>query len=243
MRKIIFIGILLVCIYSFQISAQTISVSPGLCNTSIKYGMPIVSEYVADAELYDFHFFRENYSLNITSSTNCLTDEEYYSLPENMVLNVEIRYKKDGVWSGYGDICRIKLIPDCGYGELMRLYLARGGQLYSEKPMGNRDDDIIKVPVVFHVIVPFTYSGNAVDYMSPHKIYESIDILNMIFAGESPFDTVNVNTNIKFFPATIDIYGDSLCIDYQCERYFGITYDFQDYKNIKLIMLILSRMS
>ena len=135
MKRTIFTGLLLVCIISFQVSAQTISILQGLCNTNIKYGMPIVSEYVAEAELYDFHFFRENYSLNLTSSTNCLADDEYYSLPENKFLNVEVRYNKNGVWSDYGDICRIKLIPDCGYEELMRLYLARGGQLYSEKPM------------------------------------------------------------------------------------------------------------
>lgn len=228
MRKAIFIGILLVCICinSFTLSAQTISISQDLCNTNIKYGMPIVSEYVNEAELYDFHFFRGNYSLNITSSTNCLTDEEYYSLPENEVLNVEVRYKKNGVWSEYGDVCRIKLIPDCGYEELMQLYLARGAQLYKEKTIGNRDDDIIKVPVVFHVIVPLTHSGNAVDYMSPHKIYESIDILNMIFAGESPYDTLNTNTNIRFYPAMIDINGDSLNIDYNCEKYYGITYNY-----------------
>lgn len=50
----------------------------------------------------------------------------------------------------------------------------------------------------------------------------------MIYEGASPFDTININTNIKFFPATIDIYGDSLYVNYQCERYFGITYDFCD---------------
>ena len=213
MKKEFWASVLIVCINCIQLSAQTISISQGLCNTDIKYGMSIVSEYVAEAESYEFHFFRENYSHNITSSTNSITDDEYYSLPENKVLNVAVRYKKNGVWSEYGDTCRIKLIPECGYEELMQLYLARGGQLYREKPMGNRDDDLIKIPVVFHVIVPTTHLGSALDYMSPHKIYESIDILNMIFAGESPFDTVNINTNIKFFPATIDIYGDSLYVD------------------------------
>lgn len=167
MKKTIYIGLLLVCIISFRVSAQTISISNGLCNTNLKYGKPIVSEYVGDAELYDFHFFRENYSINIINSTNCLTDDEYYSLPENKVLNVEVRYKKNGVWSEYGDVCRIKLIPDCGYEELMQLYLASGGQLYNEKPIVNRDDEsIIKIPVVFHVIVPATHTGNAFDYIA-----------------------------------------------------------------------------
>ena len=99
MKKEFWASVLIVCINCIQLSAQTISISQDLCNTNIKYGMPIVSEYVNEAELYDFQFFRGNYSLNITSSTNCLTDEEYYSLPENEVLNVEVRYKKNGVWS------------------------------------------------------------------------------------------------------------------------------------------------
>lgn len=227
MRTIVLASLLVVCINCFQLTAQTISISNGLCNTNLKYGKPIVSEYVSDAELYDFHFYSENYSINITNSTNCLTDDEYYSLPDNKVLNVEVRYKKNGVWSEYGDVCRIKLTPDCGYEELMQLYLARGAQLYRGKPIGNRDDgSIIKIPVVFHVIVPTTHTGSALDYMTPYKIYESIDILNMIFAGQSPYDTLNTNTNIQFYPAMIDINGDSLSVDYNCTKYYGITYNF-----------------
>lgn len=130
-------------------------------------------------------------------------------------------------------------LQECGYKELMNKYRAQGAQFYTEKPIGNRDDEtVLKIPVVFHVVVPPTHTGNAFDYIAPYKIYESLDILNTIFAGESPYDTVNVNTNIKFFPATIDIYGDSLCIDYQCERYFGITYDFlnnlSEYEDINI---------
>ncbi|MBO7571939.1 MAG: zinc-dependent metalloprotease [Bacteroidales bacterium] len=111
----------------------------------------------------------------------------------------------------------------------MNRYKAQGCQLYSEKPIGNRDGEtVLKIPVVFHVVVPPTHSGDAYDYIAPDTIYDCLNILDMIFAGASPFDTVNINTNIKFYPATIDIYGDSLYVDYQCERYFGITYDFQN---------------
>lgn len=120
-------------------------------------------------------------------------------------------------------------IQECGYEELMNRYRAQGAQFYTDKPIGNRDDEtILKIPVVFHVVVPPAHSGDAFEYIAPYKIYDCLNILDMIFAGESPFDTVNINTNIKFYPATIDIYGDSLYVDYQCERYFGITYDFQN---------------
>lgn len=117
----------------------------------------------------------------------------------------------------------------CGYAELMSRYMAQGAQFYTDKPIGNRDDEtILNIPVVFHVVVPPAHTGNAFEYIAPNKIYDCLNILDMIFAGASPFDTVNINTKIKFYPATIDIYGDSLYIDYQCERYFGITYDFQN---------------
>lgn len=44
----------------------------------------------------------------------------------------------------------------------MNRYKAQGCQLYSEKPIGNRDDETIyKIPVVFHVVVPPTYTGDA----------------------------------------------------------------------------------
>lgn len=122
-------------------------------------------------------------------------------------------------------------LKECGYEELMNIYKAHGGQFYSEKLIGNRDDEtILKIPIVFHIVVPLTHSGDAYDYIAPNQIYDCLNILNMIFAGASSFDTVNINTNIKFYPATIDIYGDSLYVDYQCERYFGITYDF--YNNL-----------
>ena len=118
---------------------------------------------------------------------------------------------------------------ECGYEELMNRYRILGAQFYTEKPTCNRDDEIVyKIPVVFHVVVPPAHTGNAFEYIAPYKIYECLNILDTIFAGTSPFDTVNINTNIKFYPATIDIYGDSLYVDYQCERYFGITYDFQN---------------
>ena len=111
----------------------------------------------------------------------------------------------------------------------MNRYRILGAQFYTEKPTCNRDDEIVyKIPVVFHVVVPPAHTGNAFEYIAPYKIYECLNILDTIFAGTSPFDTVNINTNIKFYPATIDIYGDSLYVDYQCERYFGITYDFQN---------------
>lgn len=117
----------------------------------------------------------------------------------------------------------------CGYAELMSRYRAQGAKFYTDKPIGNRDDEtILNIPVVFHVVVPPAHTGNAFEYIAPNKIYDCLNILDMIFAGASPFDTVNINTNIKFYPATIDIYGDSLYVDYQCERYFGITYDFQN---------------
>lgn len=120
---------------------------------------------------------------------------------------------------------------------LISLYSSRGvSQTYTssiecnyEKPNGNRDEDtVFKIPVVFHVVVPPAHTGNAFEYIAPNKIYDCLNILNMIYEGASPFDTININTNIKFFPATIDIYGDSLYVNYQCERYFGITYDFCD---------------
>lgn len=125
-------------------------------------------------------------------------------------------------------VCALLLISLCSSRGVSQTYTSSVECDY-EKPIGNRDEDIVfKIPVVFHVVVPPTHSGDAYDYIEPNRIYDCLNILNMIFAGESPFDTVNINTNIKFFPATIDIYGDSLYIDYQCERYFGITYDFQN---------------
>ncbi|MBQ2574333.1 MAG: hypothetical protein II575_08935 [Bacteroidales bacterium] len=84
-------------------------------------------------------------------------------------------------------------IQECGYEELMNRYKAQGCQLYSEKPIGNRDDETIyKIPVVFHVVIPPAHSGNAFEYLAPNKIYDCLNILDMIFAGASPFDTVNI---------------------------------------------------
>ena len=46
-------------------------------------------------------------------------------------------------------------LKECGYEELMNIYKAHGGQFYSEKLIGNRDDEtILKIPIVFHVVVP-----------------------------------------------------------------------------------------
>ncbi len=84
-------------------------------------------------------------------------------------------------------------LQECGYEELMNRYRALGAQFYTEKPIGNRDDEtVLKIPVVFHVVVPPTHTGNAFDYIAPYKIYESLNILDTIFAGASPFDTVNI---------------------------------------------------
>ena len=52
-------------------------------------------------------------------------------------------------------------IQECGYEELMNRYRAQGAQFYTEKPIGNRDDEIVyKIPVVFHVVVPPAHIGN-----------------------------------------------------------------------------------
>lgn len=118
MKTKIILIIAIILLLEANAFSQTISLSNTQCNSNILYGNPIISEKIETAELYEFHIYRENFSKQIISATGELSYDEYKYLPLFKTLNVEIRYYADGIWSEYGNSCRIKIITDSGFDEI-----------------------------------------------------------------------------------------------------------------------------
>ena len=228
MKTKIILIIAIILLLGTNAFSQTISLSNTQCNSNILYGNPIISEKIETAELYEFHIYRENFSKQIISTTGELSYDEYKSLPLFKTLNVEIRYYADGIWSEYGNTCRIKIITDSGFDEMYAEYSQTHTTIeWKPNTPNNREDenDTIFFPVVFHVIIPPTYYGDPYDYLPPVKINESLHILNSIFSKKSSNDSDHVDTKIRFCPAKKDINGFSLLHRYMDANYYGITYN------------------
>ena len=63
-------------------------------------------------------------------------------------------------------VCALLLISLCSFRGVSQTYTSSIECDY-EKPIGNRDEDtVFKIPVVFHVVVPPTHSGDAFEYIA-----------------------------------------------------------------------------
>lgn len=227
MKTKIILIIAIILLLGANVFSQTISLSNAQCNSNILYGKPIISEKIETAELYEFHIYRENFSKHIVSTTGELLYDEYKSLPLFKTLNVEIRYYADGIWSEYGNTCRIKIITDSGFDEMYAEYSQTHTPIEWKPDTNNREDesDTIFFPVVFHVIIPPNYYGTPYDYLPPVKINECLHILNSIFSKKNSNDLDHVDTKIRFCPAKKDINGFPLLCRYMDADYYGITYN------------------
>jgi len=211
-----------------SISAQTVSLSPEQCGHAIQFGKPIFCTTNDSATEYEFKFFTSEDTAIITSQINYILAETYYNiLQTNLAYRTIVRCKFGENWGEYGDTCITKIVIDW-FSEMQALY-------DTNNQLGNRSDSLCHasnldslytIPVVFHVVVPTTFTGeNIVDYLPPDKINEQLKIINEFFAGERavPVDSAG-NANIHFCFAKKDVNGEDLNIDYNGVTYFGITY-------------------
>lgn len=212
-----------------------------LCNSSILYGNPIVAIPLEDRDAYEFVFYTIDSSFNDTifSPNNIISYEQYYSLPKYEYLNVKVRAAKNNIWNDFGDICNIKIILDCGFDQILKNEIANNSaltqiieqnideitQIASTKDLSTLSE--IEIPVVFHVIVPEEVT-NAYTYLSPEKIYQSLEALNAVFSKEASTEETAVDTKIRFCPITnyINDPTEPIECEYNDRTYYGITYNF-----------------
>ncbi|MBO4873911.1 MAG: right-handed parallel beta-helix repeat-containing protein [Bacteroidales bacterium] len=224
-RYIIPIFILL---FTSGLSAQTVSLSPEQCGQAIPYGSPIVCTANDSAVEYEFKFFTSEDTAIITSQRNYILAETYYNiLHADLAYQTIIRCRFGENWGAYGDTCITKIVIDWFSG-MQALY-------NTNEPITNRTEfnceenlnDEYTIPVVFHVIVPDGYDGeNIVDYLSPDRINEQLDIINKFFAGEmvEEGDDNVIDAKMHFCFAKKDNIGRNLEIEYNGNTYYGITY-------------------
>ncbi len=224
-RYIIPIFILL---FTSGLSAQTVSLSPEQCGQVIPYGSPIVCTANDSAVEYEFKFFTSEDTAIITSPRNYILAETYYNiLQADLAYQTIIRCRFAENWGAYGDTCITKIVIDWFSG-MQALY-------NTNEPITNRTEfnceenlnDEYTIPVVFHVIVPDGYDGeNIVDYLSPDRINEQLDIINKFFAGEmvEEGDDNVIDAKMHFCFAKKDNIGRNLEIEYNGNTYYGITY-------------------
>lgn len=222
-----------------NISAQIVSLSPEQCGHSIPYGEPIFCTTNDSAVEYEFKFFTSEDTAIITSQRNYILSETYYNiLHADLAYKTIIRCRFGENWGAYGDTCITKIVIDWFSG-MQALY-------NTNEPITNRTEfnceenlnDEYTIPVVFHVIVPDGYDGeNIVDYLSPDRINEQLDIINKFFAGEmvEEGDDNVIDAKMHFCFAKKDNIGQNLEIEYNGNTYYGITYRSRnDGKNISV---------
>ena len=224
-RYIIPIFILL---FTSGLSAQTVSLVPEQCGHTIQYGYPIFCTPNDSATEYEFKFFTLKDTAIISSTRNYLSVDNYYNIlhtDKSYYAIVRCRFGEN--WSSYGDTC-ITMITIDWFSEKQALY-NKDNEIRSRSEVQCHALDlntVYEIPVVFHVIVPYSYrEGNIVDYLPPDKINEQLKIINEFFAGERSINgDIYGNARMHFCFAQKDINGDNLTIDYHGATYYGITY-------------------
>jgi parallel beta-helix repeat protein len=233
-----FIGIL----YNTDIYAQSSRLVNNQCGESVILGEPIFAEPVDSVDVYEFKFFTDDTSVNrtITSATSALEFKFYSGLPEYIDLKVCIRTKRDNTWSAYGDTCSFVIVSDCSFNKRFR------ENIDTEEKMLKLQSDLqdiidlaltidlsqtqeITIPVVFHIIVPASYTGNPYEYLPPAKINEAIQILNELYEGVRSNQPEAADCKINFCPAMNYELNSSTMKNLSCQHlgitYYGITYN------------------
>lgn len=219
-----------ILLFTSGLSAQTVSLSSAQCGHTIQYGDPIFSTENDSATEYEFKFFTRRDTVVLSAHRNYLLVDEYRNrIRTHVNFNVVIRCKFENGWGQYGDTCSSLIYLD-GFEEMLAKY-GRSG-LSSNTPCidlrNYESEGEYYIPVVFHVLVPSTYTESAelTDYLPPEKIYETLQILNDVFSGATAQeeDGPRVDTEIRFCIAKKDIYGTELSVSHNGQQYFGITY-------------------
>lgn len=210
--------------FAFDLSAQTVSLSPAQCGQTIQYGDPIFCTANDSATEYEFKFFTKRDTVIINANRNYLLVDEYRNkIRTHVNFNIVIRCKFGNDWGQYGDTCSSLIYVD-GFEEL----LAKFGR--PEEPAVNTrsidDGSIYEIPIVFHVLVPDSDPNSYLaDYLPPEKIYESLQILNDVFSGKTGEEYGDgVDTRIRFCIAKKDNDGNEIKVTHNGQEYYGITY-------------------
>lgn len=228
-------------LFSKKISAQDVKLITDQCEGRIFLGTNLISESIKNVELYEFYIYTEDSSFNehFISHIPQLRNDDISHLPIYKNLNVKIRTKINNNWNNYGESCQFKIVLDCGFTEIVESILntpekkvdvLKRLNSLSSKSNNLDGEDTITIPIVFHVIVPESYTGiNTYEYLSPAKINEAICILNDVFLGKTSEFSNEHNTKIKFCPA-VSYYDSnnnihSLECNFMGETYYGITYN------------------
>lgn len=219
-----------ILLFTSGLSAQTVSLSPTQCGHTIQYGDPIFSTENDSATEYEFKFFTRRDTVVLSAHRNYLLVDEYRNrIRTHVNFNVVIRCKFENGWGQYGDTCSSLIYLD-GFEEMLAKY-GRSGLSLNTPCIDLRNyesEGEYYIPVVFHVLVPSTYTESAelTDYLLPEKIYEALQILNDVFSGATAQeeDGPRVDTEIRFCIAKKDIYGTELSVSHNGQQYFGITY-------------------
>ena len=217
-----------ILLFTSGLSAQTVSLSSAQCGHTIQYGYPIFCTPNDSATEYEFKFFTLKDTAIISSTRNYLSVDNYYNIlhtDKSYYAIVRCRFGEN--WSSYGDTC-ITMITIDWFSEKQALY-NKDNEIRSRSEVQCHALDlntVYEIPVVFHVIVPYSYrEGNIVDYLPPDKINEQLKIINEFFAGERSINgDIYGNARMHFCFAQKDINGDNLTIDYHGATYYGITY-------------------
>ena len=217
-----------VLLFANSIIAQTVSLSPEQCGNTIQYGYPIFCTPNDSATEYEFKFFTLKDTAIISSTRNYLSVDNYYNiLQTDMSYYAIVRCRFGENWSSYGDTC-ITMITIDWFSEMQAMYNKNSG-------VRNRTDvqchaldlnTVYEIPVVFHVIVPYSYGEeNLFDYLPPDKINEQLKIINEFFAGDRALQEDGIeDSKLRFCFATKDINNNDLEIVYHGATYHGITY-------------------
>ncbi len=148
-----------------------------------------------------------------------------------------------------GDTCNLVIVSDCSFNKRVR------ENIDTEEKMLKLQSDLqdiidlaitidlsetqeITIPVVFHVIVPASYTGNLYDYLPPAKINEAIQILNELYQGIRSNQPEAANCKIKFCPAMNYRLNSSTMQSLSCQHlgitYYGITYNASGVSDVNL---------
>ncbi|MEJ5266549.1 MAG: M43 family zinc metalloprotease [Bacteroidales bacterium] len=240
--KIFFLTCLIGILYSTNVLSQISRLINNQCGRSVILGEPIFAEPVDSVDIYEFKFFTDDTSVNktITSATSVLEYKYYAGLPEYFELKICVRTKRGNTWSIYGDTCNLVIVSDCSFNTRVRENVDT-----EEKMLKLQSDlqDIINlvgtidltttteiiIPVVFHVIVPASYTGDPYDYLPPAKINESIQILNELYDGVRSNQPEATDCKINFCPAMNYRLNTNTMQSLSCQHlgitYYGITYN------------------
>ncbi len=203
----------------------------------IKFGDLIRLDSIEEAESYKFLFSLYGHVDTIQTARPYVAVSEYEGILSTFeTYIVEVLYYIGEEWLYSNKSMQVMLVTDSGTDHLIHDLLKAGAipinAIRGNRELENPEDpectetgewSEIEIPIVYHVIVPSWFDGEPIDYLSPAKINQSMNILNRVFAGET--GELGVDTKIRFKPAA------NLDVDFCGETYYGITYNTYNGEN------------